>query len=85
MYMLDNGNWLVYYIGRSERKWSQMKYYTREEVADILGVTARTVYNYVRDGKLKGYRISNRWLFKEEDIDTFVTRVSSFDNLDKED
>lgn len=63
-----------------------MKYYTTNEVAEILGVTVRTVYNYMADGKLKAYKIGWTWRFKEEDIEDFVTRVSNRDiQKEKED
>ena len=54
-----------------------MKYYTTEEVADILGVTVRTVYTYMEDGNLKAYKVGMYWRFKEEDIEDFVTRKSN--------
>ena len=60
-----------------------MKYYTTEEVADILGVAITTVYTYMKSGDLKGYKVGMYWRFKEEDIEAFVTRKSSRD-LQKE-
>lgn len=50
-----------------------MKYYTTEEVADILGVAITTVYTYMKSGDLKGYKVGMYWRFKEEDIEKFVT------------
>lgn len=60
-----------------------MRYYTTDEVAEMLGVTVRSVYNYIEDGRLKAYKIGWTWRFKEEDIEAFVTRVSNHD-LQKE-
>ena len=55
----------------------ELKYYTREETAEILGVSTRTVHRYVKAGHLRGYIIGDGWRFKPEDIDAFVTRKSN--------
>lgn len=62
----------------------KLKYYSREEVADILGITTRSVSNYLKSGELVGYKVGMYWKFKAEDIDAFVTRHSSLDELEKE-
>lgn len=54
-----------------------MKYYNTEEVAEILGVSVRSIYNYIDEGKLKAYKVGWGWRFKETDIDNFVTRTPS--------
>lgn len=62
---------------------SILRYYSREEVADILGITTRSVSNYVKNGELVGYKVGMYWKFKAEDIDAFVTRYSSLDDLEE--
>jgi excisionase family DNA binding protein len=47
---------------------TNLKYYTVNEVMEILKVTRLTVYNYVKDGRLKGNKVANKWLFTEEQI-----------------
>lgn len=43
------------------------------QVADILGVTVRTVANYRLNGKLKGvYVSSKKHLYKSEDVEEFI-------------
>lgn len=44
------------------------KLYTAEDVAQITGLTLRTIRNYIKDGRLKGRRIGVQWRFTEEDI-----------------
>ena len=38
-----------------------LKLYTIAEVADILKVTERTVYNYIKIGSLKAAKIGKLW------------------------
>lgn len=44
------------------------KLYTVEDVAQITGLTLRTIRNYLKDGRLKGRRIGVQWRFTAEDI-----------------
>ena len=50
----------------------ELKYYTVNEVMDILKVTRLTIYNYLKSGKLKGNKVAGKWLFTEEQIKEFV-------------
>lgn len=52
---------------------TELRYYSNEEVAEILGVSTRTIYNYLVSGKLRGYKVGGAWKFKAQDIDDFVT------------
>jgi len=42
---------------------------TPEEVADLLRVSRRTVYNWFRSGQLPAMRIGKVWRIRREDID----------------
>ncbi len=44
------------------------KLYTAEDVAQITGLTLRTIRNYIKSGKLKGRRVGVQWRFTAEDI-----------------
>ena len=44
------------------------KLYTAEEVAQITGLTLRTIRNYIKNGRLKGHRVGVQWRFTEADI-----------------
>ena len=53
------------------------EYYTVEEVAGKIGVTSRTIRNYLKQGKLKGRKIGGRWRFSSEDIESFLSNQSN--------
>lgn len=44
------------------------KYYTVDDVAQMTGLTSRTIRNYLKDGTLKGKKVGVQWRFTEEDI-----------------
>lgn len=44
------------------------KLYTAEDVAEITGLTLRTIRNYIKSGKLTGRRIGVQWRFTAADI-----------------
>ena len=52
---------------------TQPEFKTPEEVAALCRVTRRAVYDWLRDGKLRGYRAGTRWLVKPADLDAFLT------------
>lgn len=45
------------------------RFLTPEEVADLLRVSRRTVYNWLRSGQLPAIRIGKVWRVRREDID----------------
>ncbi len=47
------------------------KYFSCKEVADKYGVTVRTVWCWVREGKLKAVRIGKLYRIKQQDLDAF--------------
>ena len=44
------------------------KLYSVSEIAELLGVTERTVRNYIAQGLLRGKKIGAQWRFTEEDV-----------------
>lgn len=42
--------------------------YTLQEVAKILKVSERTLYRWIKDGKLKAHKVGRNWRVKEEDL-----------------
>mgnify|MGYP001435681781 FL=1 len=44
------------------------KLYTVSDVAQMTGLTERTIRNYIKDGKLRGKKVGVQWRFTEEDI-----------------
>ncbi len=49
-----------------------LKLYTIAEVADILKVTERTVYNYIKIGSLKAAKIGKLWRIIASDLKQFI-------------
>jgi len=50
----------------------EIKVYTLEEVIAILKVSQRTVYNYIKSGKLKAHKLGKEWRVQHEDLQRFV-------------
>ena len=50
--------------------------YSRLEAAELLGVCARTVDRWVKDGLLRPSRASRRVLFSREELDRFLRETS---------
>lgn len=52
----------------------EIKLYTLLEAQDILKVTRRTLYNYVKSGKLKAVKIGREWRVTQESLKEFITK-----------
>ena len=49
------------------------KVYTVEEIAELLKVKVYTVREWLRTGKLKGFKMGGRvWRVKESELDKFI-------------
>jgi len=49
------------------------KLYTVEDVAQMGGLTSRTIRNYLADGRLTGRKVGAQWRFTEENITAIFT------------
>lgn len=50
-----------------------LKFYTTDEVAKMLGVTRMTIHRYIKAGKLECFKLSDRLIrISKADIDKFV-------------
>jgi len=49
-----------------------MEVYTPEEVAEILKVNADTIRRYLREEKIKGFKIGNSWRVRAEELENFM-------------
>lgn len=48
------------------------KYYTTQEIADLLKVAYMTVYRWIRAGKLEAYQVQKHYRIKEADFKKFM-------------
>lgn len=48
------------------------KLLTRIEVQEILNLSAPTIYKLLREGELKGFRVSGRLRFRPKDIKALI-------------
>lgn len=51
---------------------ADLKVYTLEEVCDILKVTKRTVYSYIKAAKLHAVKMGKYWRVSEENLKAFI-------------
>lgn len=50
------------------------KLYTVADVAQVTGMTSRTIRNYLKDGTLTGQKIGVQWRFTEDEIKKLFSR-----------
>jgi excisionase family DNA binding protein len=48
------------------------RFYTAQEIADILKVDYMTVYRWIRAGKLDAYQVQKQYRIKESDFEKFM-------------
>lgn len=48
------------------------KYYTVDEIADLLKIHPKTVQRYIREGKLKASKVGKSWRVSGHDLSTFA-------------
>jgi excisionase family DNA binding protein len=48
---------------------------TTTEAGELIGVTAQTIKNWVRDGRLRGFRVGGRIMIPTEAISEYVRRA----------
>lgn len=53
-------------------KKNRLTVYSVEETAQIMGVTVRTVYNYIKDGRLRAGKIGKYWRIQERDLQAML-------------
>ena len=52
---------------------ANIKLYTLDEVADILKVTKRTLYNYTKRGILRAVKVGKYWRVSEDNLKEFIS------------
>lgn len=51
-----------------------IRVYTLDEVAEALKITRRTLYTYVKEGKLKAVKIGREWRVSEAALQDFINK-----------
>ncbi len=54
---------------------TEEKYLTRKETADLLKISLPTLNDYTKKGKLIGYRLGSRVLYKESEIHANLQKI----------
>lgn len=49
------------------------KLYTLQEVADILHVTRKTIYNYMKAKKIKAIKVGRTYRVTQEELNKYLT------------
>jgi excisionase family DNA binding protein len=53
------------------------QFYTISDVANLLQTKEATVRKYLRENKLKGYKVGKFWRIKELDLENFMSQFSN--------
>lgn len=51
---------------------NDIKVYTLSEVAEIIGLTTRTLYNYIKAGQLKAVKVGKFWRVTDKALQDFL-------------
>ena len=57
----------------------EKKFYSIDEVASMIQVTRRAIYNYLKTGKLKATKFGKYWRVSEADLKEFLNNGVSYD------
>lgn len=50
----------------------ELKIYTLEEISEMLNVTRRTLYTYIKEGKLKAVKVAGVWRVTEKNLKSYL-------------
>ena len=53
---------------------TEFKLYTITEIAEILRVTQRTIYSYIKEKELPAIKIGKHWRVRHEHFEEFLER-----------
>lgn len=62
---------------------AELRVYTTEEVMGVLKVTKRTLYNYIKAGQLKAFKVGKEWRVTEDALREFTEHGTQPDYLQK--
>jgi len=50
------------------------EFYKIDDICETFKVAKITVYRWLKDGKITGYKVGRSWLFKGEDIKNLIEK-----------
>jgi len=53
-------------------------HYTLNDLIDILGVSRRTLLKYIKQGKIRAFKLGNQWRVTEAELNKFKERNSNY-------
>jgi predicted site-specific integrase-resolvase len=53
-------------------------HYTLSDLIDILGVSRRTLLKYIKQGKLRAFKLGNQWRVTEAELNKFKEKNSNY-------
>jgi len=53
-------------------------HYTLSDLIEILGVTRPTLLKYIKQGKLRAFKLGNQWRVTEEELKKFKEKNSNY-------
>jgi hypothetical protein len=59
---------------------NKIKFLTRNEVSQLLKISLPTLNTYSKDGVLQSYKIQNRVLYKQEEVENALHMVTNLKN-----
>ncbi len=59
---------------------TDIKVYTLDEIEVLLKVSLRTLYRYIKNGRLKANKIGNKWIVTEQALKDFIEGKTDKEN-----
>jgi excisionase family DNA binding protein len=61
-------------MAQNQQHMSRAKYFTVNEVADVIRISGMTVYRLIKSGELPAIRVGKSVRVREEDLDAYLAR-----------
>ena len=79
MFLYDNASRFVLYskhqevenIGKDNVNATK-EFYSTQELAELLGLSQRTIYRYIDSGELIAFKLGDQWRISRVNLDKFV-------------
>lgn len=55
---------------------NDIKIYTLDEMTNILKVARKTMYSFIKNGKLKAFKVGRDWRITETALNEFIENMS---------